>query len=95
MTVTKERRRHPRTAPAEQWMEIILKPGPDQVAEAPERRLRARVENISEGGVCLVCDEPFELGQVVGFLAPGFPDSGVVIWTSRSSNESKAGIKFA
>lgn len=90
----RERRRHPRTSPAEKTIEISLCPEGGPIGGTPPLTMRVSVENISEGGVCLVSEEPFELGQSIEFNSPGLPPKGEVIWTSRSHDECKAGIKF-
>ena len=95
MTTQQERRRHQRTSPDSLTVEVILKAGPDQIVEAPEKTITVRVDNVSDGGACIVSREPFELGQVVSFASSEIPgNTGVIIWTSRSKNESKAGVKF-
>ncbi len=71
------------------WIEVIT----DQ-STASSSSVKTKVDNLSDGGVCLVSDFIFELGQTIRFpkSMPSF--RGIVVWTCQSKLECKAGVKF-
>lgn len=89
-----ERRRSPRVPCHDVWLQIKVG---DQGGTTPSQQLpprQVRVANISDSGICLVSQEPFDLGQVVYFSDPALPARGTVVWTCRSKIECKAGLQF-
>ncbi len=85
----KERRREERRACVDLWLDIIL-----DSAVGAGVSLRVKVINLSDGGVCLISDQPLELGQVIRFPR-GLPaDLGTVVWTSQSKVVCKAGVRL-
>ncbi len=86
---TKERRREERRACVDLWLDIIL----DSAAGAGVP-LRVKVVNLSDGGICLISDQPLELGQIIRF-PEGLPAAlGTVVWTSQSKVVCKAGVRL-
>jgi len=86
---TKERRREERRACVDLWLDIIL-----DSAVGTGVPLRVKVVNLSDGGICLISDEPLELGQIIRF-SEGMPAAlGTVVWTSQSKVVCKAGVRL-
>ncbi len=85
----KERRREERRACVDLWLDIIL-----DSAAGVGVPLRVKVINLSDGGICLVSDQPLELGQIIRFPR-GLPATlGTVVWTSQSKVVCKAGVRL-
>ncbi len=60
---------------------------------------RARLCNLSEGGVCFVTQEPVAVGDLVEVwvpsVVPGYQGQGVVVWRrDHGANESEVGVRF-
>ncbi len=89
MTDIQEKRIHERETKKDLWIEVF--PSHDSTSSTA---IIARVDNLSEGGVCLISDYAFELGQIIRFpkSMPFF--SGTVVWTCQSKLECKAGVQF-
>lgn len=90
-----ERRKSPRIPCHDVWLEIKVC---DQDSIAPPPQLpshQVRVGNISDGGICLIAQKPFNLGQIVYFFDPKLPSRGTVVWACQSRSECKAGIQFS
>lgn len=94
MTTDNERRRSPRVPCHDVWLTIKVgdQAGTTQHQQLPARQ--ARVDNISDSGICLISADPFELGQIVHFSDPTLPAQGEVVWTCKSKIECKAGVHF-
>ncbi|MFW8601998.1 PilZ domain-containing protein [Desulfobacterota bacterium M19] len=85
----KERRREERRACVDLWLDIIL-----DSAVGAGVPLRVKLINLSDGGVCLISDQPLELGQIIRF-PKGLPAAlGTVVWTSQSKVVCKAGVRL-
>jgi hypothetical protein len=89
MVVDNEKREFKRKPCDDLWIVVVT----DQNTETSSS-VKTKVDNLSDGGVCLVSDFVFELGQTIRFpkSMPSF--RGVVVWTCQSKLECKAGVKF-
>lgn len=76
------------------WLEIEIKSSHHTDGSNPSRAIKAKVENLSDGGMCIISPEPFELGQEVNIIASNLPSKGIIAWTCQSRIECKAGIQF-
>jgi hypothetical protein len=95
MTTDNERRRSPRVPCHDVWLQIRVCDPSSSAPPAdgiPPRQ--ARVENLSDSGICLIAAEPFELGQEISFFDPNLPAQGTVVWTYQSKGEYTVGIRF-
>jgi len=95
MTTDNERRRSPRIPCHEVWLQIkVGDPAASGVTREGLPSRQARVDNLSDSGICLISAEPFELGQLVFFADPHLPSQGTVVWTCQSKLDCKGGIQF-
>ena len=94
MSTASERRRKPRVACHQVWLQIKIG-DPEASAISPQLPVRqVKVVNLSDSGISLIASEPFELGQAIFFLDPNLPSRGTVVWTCQSKMECKAGVQF-
>ena len=56
--------------------------------------VKARIDNLSNEGLCLISDYIFELGQIISFPESMPCSSGTVVWTYQSKQKCKAGVQF-
>jgi hypothetical protein len=95
MTTDNERRRSPRIPCHDVWLQIrVCDPSSSAPAADSLPPRQARVDNLSDTGICLISATPFELGQVVFFFDPNLPGQGTVVWTCQAKGECKVGIQF-
>lgn len=93
MTGGRERRKYQRKAAADLWVDVTICSA--FISEnTPSKVITAKIDNLSDGGVCLISSHPFELDQILSFSDAKFPQRGKVVWTCLSKTECKAGIQF-
>lgn len=93
MTGEQERRKYQRKPAAGLWINVVIH-STIIPQDSHSKIINAKIDNLSDGGICLISSQPFELDQIVSFADPKFPRQGKVVWTCLSKTESKTGIQF-
>ena len=88
-----ERRIDKRIACAETWIDITKFPHLVD-CDNKDHRQKVKVENRSDGGICLISATPFDLNEVIMIHEQEGSVQGTVVWTCQSRLECKAGIQF-
>lgn len=62
-------------------------------------RLRNRLKNISEGGLCFQTSNAFRRGSVIQITIPvrdpAFETTGTIVWCRRANSHYEVGVQFA
>ncbi len=88
MTIFSEKRKSKRKNCNDLWIEVTI----DQYAT--NTPIVVKIDNLGDGGACIISSHVFELGQIINFPKSLRHKSGTVVWTCQSKTEYKAGVQF-
>lgn len=94
----KEKREHDRKPARGKIRFAILRDDLILNESAPAQEVAAEIVDLSQGGFGLLTTTILEPGQKITLLDKDFgwelPDTGVVVWTTESSEGCRAGVRF-
>lgn len=65
-----------------------------QRGDMPDHNIKAKITDISKSGIGLTTSIPLEPGHLIKFNTEEFPSVGIVVWSMKSDNDIKIGVKF-
>lgn len=65
-----------------------------QKDDMPDHDIKAKITDISKSGIGLTTNTPLEPGHLIKFNSGKFPSVGIVVWTMKSDNDIRIGVKF-
>lgn len=89
-----ERRQHKRDNTPDTRINITLISDNSIIEQTNPETISVKVQNSSSSGLCIVTDQPLELGQIIHLSEETANKQGAVVWTYQFKTEYRSGIKF-
>lgn len=89
----KDKRNHPRETNKKNVLFSVLG-FVTQKENTPDHDIKAKITDISKSGIGLITSTPLEPGHLIKFNTGDFPAIGIVVWTMKTGNDIRIGVKF-